>query len=414
MKKIKFFLIIVLPIIINSVAEAQLLKKLKNKFDNTINGKSNNNTTSKNNNTDNQFGSNSSSSSNVFGDTTDFAKMQIQTIPTVSLGDMKGSKHIFHVGYCSYDIINNAIVPKVIVTSGNQPEEAAGYDGVTYIFENGKLSLQNVDLGSQGASLIEEHDKWNWPYSATANNDKEQLLQYSVGATGQQAYISFNGKKFGPYNAVTGIAINKSRTKFFAIVSYMGKEDVSYYLISSEGEKVKLPGLGQLMTDVAFSKAAAFGFSHSDYDSKNTETTVQEIQNDLHNSDIYFSDGTVIKNATNIAAAGNAWLSPAGKNFLSADPNIGAFINGKKVLDKGKGVSAGKLWCDASGARWCYLNSNGSIVFNDGTEIKNVDNPQQLPLNGKTYLVWFQIIYKKDKDLGGYIFSDFIFCKREF
>ena len=406
MKLINFFLLIMLLTMIHSEGEGQLLKKLKNKVDNAINGKSNNN------NTSNQSSNNSSSTSTVFGDTTGFAKMQIQAKPTVNSGDMKGNKHIFQAGYCSYDIINNDLVPKVVVTSGNQPEEAAGYDGVTYIFENGKLSQQNVDLGSQKTSLIDEHDKWNWPFSATTNNDNGQLLQYSTGQTGQQAYINFNGKKFGPYMAVTGIAINKSRTKFFAVVSYMGKEDVSYYLISSAGEKVKLPGLGQLMTDVAFTKAAAFGFPHSDYDSKNTQTSNQGMQNDFQNSDIYFSDGTVIKNATNIAAAGNAWLSPAGKNFLSADPNIGVFINGKKVLDKGAG--AGRFWCDASGSRWCYLNGNGSIVFNDGTEIKNVDNPQQLPVNGKTYLVWFQYIYKKDKDLGGYVMTDFIFCSREF
>ena len=337
------------------------------------------------------------------GQSIDFAKHNIKTIVMFSPSTIKQAYSTWENQYSYYEIKDNTLVGRIIIFAADREDEAGDLldNSAAYIIENGKIvkttSVKSIE--DQKDALQKMHSMYDWPYVSQAAGN---YATYNFGNQGQQAFINFNGKKYGPYMMVSNFVANKDLTKFFAVAAGSNSNgDVIYYLISSTGKKIKLPSMPtNSLVNIDFSHAGVYGFINTDDNSKSPSEQV-------NNSDIYFIDGSIKKHAVNIEAAGNHWLDPSGNNYLSADENVGAYINGKKINSGGSG--AGNVWCNSDASKWCYFTSSGSnadhLIFSDGTDVFGTYHPQQLFLNGKSYMVWFQY-----KDKSG---QELIFCIKE-
>jgi hypothetical protein len=393
MKKKSYFLtvIMVLPVFMYQTIHAQFLKKLKDKVNNevdkTVGGNNTKSTTT------------ATSGSNNSNAKINFASYNVITQPMYNAGDIKEKMHEFEPGFCLYEIQDSEIVARSVVYAGDGETEAGGFTGHTaaYIFKNNKLVQQTTisAIEDQKDALHEAYRKWDYPFSADKNTLNIQYnLNYNPSAPFAKATIIFRGKTYGPYFSVNGSVTNKDSSKFYAIIStaYTDKNSdavITYYLISSDGKKVTLPSLSTgIITNVNFSNAATYGFTSKleAETNKGVDATKAAI-NTLTSGDMYFIDGTIIKNANTTSAV---YLDPSGKNFIGADRYAGSYINGKNIVDKGG--DRGNVWCNANATKWCYYGSDGDktghLVFSDGTDIPSATHPAQIPLNGKTYIVW--------------------------
>lgn len=360
------------------------------------------NKVTKNNDTQND-----NSSANSGGDqyTANFAKYKISSVPAYNKSDIKFSYWGWMSQYSHYEIKNNTVVGRAIVYGSEKHDEVGTFLGnsVAYIFENGKLvkktSMNAIE--NQKKPLEAAYSKYDWPYDS--DSDIGNYMSYNSGAAGQQAYVNFNGKQYGPYMMISGINVNKDKTKFLAIGAKMNMNsgDLAYYLFSSNGKEVKLPSMpAGILFNIDFSHGGATGFMNANSDDAPSASNM-----DYH--DIYFADGTVRKNVSGLGPSVTAWLDPSGKNILAVDQNSAGWLNGKKVAKSG--ASAGNIWCSSDGARWCYTYTDSKeiahLLFSDGADIRGFLHPQQLVIGSKTYIAWFQY-----KDVTGQVL---LFCTKE-
>lgn len=397
MKSKSLYLLFFLMVLDIHASHAQFLKKLKEKVNKTVGKTVGSGDT--NANGDNSQSSAATQTGQV--GQVNFAKYNITTSPAIDPSAIKERYNQFQDQYASYNVINNDIVAQAILYAGDQQSEGGGYTGNTaaYIFENGKLIQRTSidEIENKKNALDEAYKRYDWPYNYTKDDiNPMKAIQSVLGSNAQ----------FSP----TGFIESKDKSRFYAIVGLMGQgDDIPYYLLSFGGKKIKLPSAASgLITNIDFSQAAVFGFIKTfEENEKNNSNVLQAAGNTLNQSDIYFMDGRIIKSASNIAAGGNAWLDPSGNNYLTADENFGAYINGKKIVDKGP--NSGHVWCNSKASSWCWFNDagekSGHLVFSDGADVPNAIHPVQIILNGKNYMVWFS--YKNVTD------GELLLCKKE-
>lgn len=382
-------------------SHAQLFKKLKEKVNKTV-GKaigSGDTTTASNNNQ-------SSAITQTFQNgQVNFAKYHIMTSPAIDPSAVKERYNQFQNQYISYNVKNNDIVAQAILYAGDQQSEGGGYtvNPAAYVFENGKLVQRTSidEIENKKTALEEAYKRYDWPYDYEKDESDQQKLN-----TEMKAFKSVLGAdaSFTPL----GFLESKDRSKFYGIAMVMA-DPLQFFLISSGGKKIKLPSAASgLMTNIDFSSAAVFGFTRTfEENEKQTGNVLGAASNALNQSDIYFTDGHVIRNAMNIAKGGSVWLDPSGNNYLTAEENSGAYINGKKIVDKGP--NAGHVWCNSNASSWCWFNDagekSGHLVFSDGADVSNAFHPVQIILNGKDYIAWF--CYKNITD------GELLLCKKE-
>ncbi|MCL5031163.1 MAG: hypothetical protein M1480_19340 [Bacteroidetes bacterium] len=351
------------------------------------------------------FAVNIDAQSETSGDqyTANFGKYKISSVLAYNRSDVKFPYWGWMNEYSYYEIKDNTVACRAIVYGAEKEDEAGTLLGNTaaYIFENGKLIKKTTvdDIEKQKKSLEAARSKYDWPYGS--GDDIGNYMTYSSGTAGQQAFVNFNGKQYGPYMMISGLDVSKDKTKFFGIGGAMGNDDVDYYLFSSNGKKIKLPSMPVgMLVNTDFSHGAVTGFA-------NTNSDDEASAGNMNYHEIYFADGTVRKDVTNLSAGTTAWLDPSGKNILAVGQGIGAYLNGKKVTSND--VGAGSFWCSPDGSRWCYTYNDDTqishLVFSDGANIRGFIHPQQLVVGSKTYIAWFQY---KDKSGG-----DMLFCTKE-
>jgi len=337
--------------------------------------------------------------------TANFAKFKISSELAYNPANIKQPYSIWHNEYSHYEIKNNAIVDVIIIYAADKEDEAGDLFNNTaaYIFENGKLFKKTLisAIENQKESLEAAYSKYDWPYGSKDANGNYVI--YNSGTTGPQAYINFNGKKYGPFMMINAFNISKDKSKFFGIGAKMdiNSGDVGYYLFSSYGKEIKLPSMpAGTLFNINCSQGGATGFMNPNSDdapsAKNMNYHV-----------IYFTDGTVRKEVPGLGPSVTAWLDPSGKNILAVDQNSTGWINGKKVV--GSNVSAGSFWCCTDGSKWCYTYTDDKqishLVFSDGADVIGYFHPQQLVIGSKTYMAWFQY-----KDVTGKVL---LFCTKE-
>lgn len=371
-------------------AHSQLFKKLKEKVNETVD-KTISPADSGSTSNDNQAATGQSGQAQQIN----FGTYSIITLPAMDPSVINEKHQQFEDQYTGYAIKNNDIIGTVVIYAGNEEGEGGNFSGNSsaYIFENGKM-VQHTTVANEEKktdSLRDANNRYDWPYGYQKNIlDPVKSLQKVLGSNVQCMPVGF--------------IANRDKSKFYSVVGIIGTEDdVPYFLVAYDGKKIKLPSAASgLISNIDFSGAAVYGFVKTYEENKEKDSNVlHAATNSLNQGDIYFIDGHVIKNATNISAGGAAWLDPSGKNYLTADENFGAYINGKKIVDKGP--HAGHVWCNADAAHWCYFNDQGDhsghLVFSDGADIPNAFHPVQIILNGKNYMVWFSYSNVTDGNL---------------
>ena len=376
-------------------AQCQFLKKFKDKVnsavDKTVGGNSQ------------SSGSNNTKTTTGTGEANapyDFTKNKIAATVLFHPGEIKEkTKNIYFPGTV-YSVSGHTILCRTAVfASDRNMGEATEFqnDDAAYIFENGaQISKSTVGRIKNDSALKIKYSQRDWPFSYSGND--LPVTMYPE--------ITFNGKSYGEYMAVTSVLVSKDKSRFYAIAGASGKDDVVYYLISSDGRKIKLPTLGAgVLVNADFTNAGVYGFVNKlEKEENKTGNVMKAAANTLNESDVYFIDGTVLKNAVNVA---NGWLDLSGKNILNADRQSGNYLNGKKISETGS--DPGNVWCNAGAGSWAYLSAGSSIphlIFSDGTDVPNPYHPQQLAMDGKTYMVWLQ--YRN-----GLYDSDLLLCTKE-
>lgn len=358
-------------------AQAQFMKKLKEKVNTAVNG----NGGASSNNT-------SSSASSSQANTIDLKKYNISSTPLYDPSAIKEAHSQLYETGTDYYVSENGILPRAVVFATNASQgEADHYEdnSVAYLFDNGKVTATKTagDV-RQDPSFQKRYTHDDWPYTTSSNMSPSQ-----------QGF-NVHGKTFTGYDMAMTAMINKDETRYYIIGGKFGGDDVTYYLVPSEGKPVKLPGAAAgILVNSSFSSAAAYGFvNRLDDEQKKTGNVMTAAGNVLNQSDLYFADGRVVKNASNVS---NGWLDRGGKNVFMSDPQQGTFLNGKKIADAY--TDQGNAWCTSDGSSWAYyVPSSGNnamgmnnLVFSDGTRVPLARHPRQMAYNGKLYMVWTQL-----------------------
>ena len=388
MKKIPLLIIMSAHLL---YAHAQLLKKFKEKVNNavdkTVGG--NNSSTANAGSTKNGTATASTPSSAPFN----FGKYNITTVITYNSSDIKAKTHDFYQAGTTYSSSNHTITGRVVIFSTDRNMgEAGGFekDDKASIYENGKLIATSTVGAVQNDQSISSQYKYQfYPFYYTGNDQPVKMYPS----------LTFNGKNYGEYIAVMGAVVDKEKSRFYSVAGASGKDDVTYYFISSDGKKIKLPSLSSgMLINYDLSNAAVYGFVDKLEKEEKKTDVLNAAANTLNVSDVYFIDGRVLKNVPNIA---NGWLDMSGRNILKADRQAGNYINGKKIGEPGS--NDGEIWSNAAGNGWAYLTVGGStiqhLIFSDGADVPNPMHPQELMMDGKYYMVWLQYRNLYDGDL---------------
>ncbi|HZY38392.1 MAG TPA: hypothetical protein VFE53_17160 [Mucilaginibacter sp.] len=390
MKKSLIALVLLLSFGITQI-RAQLFQKIKDKVNNKLNG----------NNPQNKPGTGTNGSTQPF---TDFAKYNISTTVAAAQNGIAGKTHAFNAAHSIYKVgAGGPVADVVFFGSDRDLGEAQVYqtNDQAYIYENGQL------MGQKTVGDIQGDDSYN---ADKNRQDYPQLYAGNMAEFMSQSYppqFTFNGKTYSEYMMTFKPTISSDKSKFYAIGGENENDGMTYYLFSA-GKKIKLPAMASnIMVNADFSAAGAYGFVNQVNTDENQSGSamMQSAGNALSHSDVYFADGSVIKNG---GMTLNAWLDPTGKNILSSDAQNGNFVNGKQISTEGS--QPGDLWCGADGSHWAYFKNTGSgqpghLKFYDGADIPNAVNPRQMVTGGKTYVVWLQY-----KDLYS---GDLLFCTKE-
>ena len=387
MKKI-FAIPVVLLMFGSSQLQAQLFQKLKDKVANKLAG---------NNQQNNPAAANADAKP-----FTDFAKYNITTSVAAAQNGIAGKSHAFNAAHSVYKVGAGGPVADVIFYGADRDlGEAQIYQQSdhAYIYENGKLVGQKT-VGDIQSDNTFDADKNRPDYPQPYAGAMTEFL-----SQGYPPQFMFKGKTYTEYMMVSKSVISPDKSKFYAIGGASENDGMTYYLFSA-GKKIKLPAMAAgIMVNADFSAAGAYGFVNQVNTDQGGAGMMQSAGNALSHSDVYFTDGSVLKNS---GMTMNAWLDPSGKNILSADLQGGNYVNGKQVSTEGS--QPGDLWCGKDGTHWAYFKNIGSdqpghLKFYDGADIPNAVNPRQLVANGKTYVVWLQY-----EDLYS---GDLLFCTKE-
>ncbi|HEU4555935.1 MAG TPA: hypothetical protein VFS25_24025 [Chitinophaga sp.] len=279
--------------------------------------------------------------------------------------------------------------------------EGSGND-VAYIYENGRKT-QTTTVGKLDGSLLTLNKKYDW-YAmnnvVNTGNESRYIKKSALSVS-----IVFNGKKYGPYKAVTQMIISKDNTKFFATVcpTINDLEQQKNYLLSNDGKLKPIAFGGDLLANRRFttgcmilSPVTAIASRLAKEEDEKKQAVLQQqmtdaMMNHQNENDVIFFSGRELKGVI----TEYKWLDNSGNNLFSTKTDAGGgweaglYLNGKKIAnDK---PHEGHAWCNADATSWAYgsLGEVEDLVFKDGTRVSKAYHPRQIEYGGKSYLVWF-------------------------
>ncbi|MFZ1528074.1 MAG: hypothetical protein WAT19_04940 [Ferruginibacter sp.] len=377
MKKL-FLLFAVLSLGIN--AEAQLLKKLKEKAEKALESKPKENSSSSSNKTEATEEPASQNSA---------AKESKQPAAPPSNGSVVftlGNDETFFYDETSIIAKNNAVSYQFVVS--NKKYEY-------FLIDNGKRtgpfkeappikSMKTSD--DEYASSNEDDDKINM-----GGEQKDPVSMQYTKTIGGKLHIAFNGKNYGPYDYVGKMLLSPDKKQFFALV-VMGGENAmmykmgmgQYYMVNEKGLKQKIGG-GMGM-GLKFS--ASNGFVHcmaSVMDNKTQQiynATSAGKQTEGSMADLYSGE----KNKTMVSDKGDIISIPAQSptQILVNGDEAARFAVPVKSLDR--------LFLMPDVSKSVYY-SGGKLYKADGTTVstKGIMYPKVVTVNNEVVMYYFKI-----------------------
>ena len=285
MKYIKYFAFVCIAIALSNPTSAQLLKKLKEKAEKTLEGKSK--TKAENSNEDkNVAGTTAPSTSN--SPSKPASTKEPATAPT-------NGKVVFSL------LTDEQILYDETAITGNNT-------GVSYQFivKNSKYEYFLIDNGIRTGpfknapikSAIASEENSSSDNDVSIGDKKDAVaIQYTKTIAGK-LNIVFNGKEYGPYDNVAKMIVSPDQKKFFAIVTIGGTNAMTTkmgmgnsFIVSSTGVKQKL-GTGTTMpmkfyVSESFTHAMATVMNQENQQLTTVTTTGKQIEGSI--ADMYGS-----------------------------------------------------------------------------------------------------------------------------
>lgn len=238
MNWIKCIAVVGVTIALSNSSSAQLLKKLKEKAERSLEGKK------KNNNESNGDNSSSASSSSSSSSSKSSNAKEAATPPA-------NGTVVFSLGADEQLLYDETAI-------------IAGSTGVSYrfIIKNSKYEYFLIDNGTRTgpfkvpplkSSNVSSDDPGNSNDVSMGDSKDPVAIQYTK-TIGGKLHIVFNGKNYGPYDHVSKMVVSPDKKQFFAVVTIGGTNAMTtkmgmgnIYMISSGGLKQKAGGGGTSM-----------------------------------------------------------------------------------------------------------------------------------------------------------------------
>lgn len=234
MKYTKYLAFLCIAMGLNNAASAQLLKKLKEKAEKSLEGKSKSKIES--NNDDNTATASNSSSAASSSSSKSVSSKEPATAPT-------NGKVVFSLNtdeYVLYDetaiIATNTGINYQFIVKNSKYEY--------FLISNGERTGPFKNPPLKSARADEENGSAGNDVSIGDNKDPV-AIQYSK-TIGGKLHLVFNGKNYGPYDHVSKMVVSPDQKKFFASVTIGGANAMTSkmgmgntYIVSSTGIKQK-------------------------------------------------------------------------------------------------------------------------------------------------------------------------------
>lgn len=314
--------------------------------------------------------------------------------------------------YSSIRVQDGQLASTVVVGVMTQAEQLSelgegSKQDVAILYENGKKSKETT-VGALDPTLAFQNTQYDWYFireEAKGGTD-ETYVKRNVAKNAYE--ISFLGKKYGPYTMISSMIVDKTKSRFYALVipSVKDLEQTKAYLVSNEGTLTPMPYGGELLANRDFSQVCtvvpmsyALGeqLMH-----ENDQTKIKAIQDQLtlsatqspNKNHITFADGKKLESIYALSP----WLNASGSHIFSMNNNgdsgleAGLYLDGKMISDGM--VQRGQAWCNQAGSNWAlWGNVKGDpklyLIFKDGTKVPTPIHPRHLIVEGKEYIAWF-------------------------
>jgi hypothetical protein len=213
--------------------------------------------------------------------------------------------------------------------------------------------------------------------------------------------LKIGGKSYGPYSQILNLHVSRDESKFYAFTMLLSAngENMDYYLVSHLG-KMKLPGMVVSWLISPNSEHCAIPFSEAQL--KGNQDTQIDPSAPVY---LLYTDGRKNGPINDFYADQHAFLTNSGKYVqLKYSDRKTLFVDGKPALKFSKEImhfDAVILNDNTTGG--VYFD-NGTLEFTDGTIIANeAIRPHLFRENGKSFVRWMAI------DKQGNIYE----CKKE-
>lgn len=273
---------------------------------------------------------------------------------------------------------------------------------VAYVYQNGE-KVRTTTVSQLDPHLKAMNIQYDW-YATPSIVNTEKESRY-VTHTPLSATIVFHGKKYGPYQDVLEMIVNRDNTRFFAIVCPT-VDDLAQqknYLLSNEGKLKPMPFGGELLANAAFTTGCmilspvttlASRMAREEDETKHDalqQQMMEQMSQHPNENDVIFFDG---RKLTGVMTE-RKWLDQSGNHLFSTKTDAangfkeGLYLNGTWIA--ADIPHEGHAWCNVEGTNWVYgsLGEVEDLVFKDGTRIIHAIHPRQITSAGKSYMVWF-------------------------
>ncbi len=363
-------------------AQAQLLKKLKEKAEKAVTKKTDN--------------GNSSSAAAETGSSSGQQEEKINNTPSAPPANGSIVFTLDKEEKLLYDesaiIVKNNTVNYLFVTVNNKYEY--------FLIDNGKRTgpFKEAPIKSMKQDDDEESSSGNNDDAVNMGNDKKDpvSIQYSKTINGK-LYLVFNGKNFGPYDNVAKMIVSPDKKQFFALVTIGGdnamttKMGMGYiFMVNEAGLKKACTASGMGMP-AKFSVSA--GFKHcmatviDQKDQKAITVTSAGKQFEANMMDAYSGEGT----ESMVSDKGDIITIP------SQSPTQ-ILVNGTEAASfKVPIKNKSRLFLTPDVSKSVYYE-NGKIYRADGSEesVKGIVFPKVVTVNNETAMYYYKV-YKNDK-----------------
>lgn len=363
MKQLCLFTLSVCLLHLSTDAEAQLLKKLKDKANEQINKATGINSTD---NTSTSSASNQSSSSSSSG----FSSDQLKNVESTTIYQLAEGERIDYRE------------SRIMVGSGNKISGLVIVDktGSRYVVENG-IKKGPFPAKSVPLDFLKRDNEAKDSQQAYDANEMISIYQNYVKSDDDKSYIQFNGKKFGPFSLLEAMKVNPQKTKFVALVSNdISDDQKEKYLINQDGKKVLISKsaqlTGQMVVSPTFSDAAFWGMDIAESYSGGPLKTVFATLN---------GQKEIITPQLN-----GVWYDPNGNLITFNDKAL--FLNGKQIRETGSSINSSwkDIWVNGNGTAWVALIEN-KLIFSSGESVDDGFNIKSVNQNGKTVINWIAV-----------------------